>query len=113
VAKITNTTDDLFYLGDVELKPHATTEVPDEVVAQAKMSKAILGLFATGKLASGATAAKREAQLKDNPPYTGPPSVVHYKQPDQPGEGYVPRPMKPKVKPNGGGSTPPPKPWST
>jgi hypothetical protein len=113
MAQITNTTDDLFYLGDVELKPHSTTEVPDDVVTRAKMSKAILGLFAMGKLASGATAAKREAQLKENPPYTGPPSVVHYKQPTSTEEGFVPRPTKPKAD---GSVAPPPKPkdsWST
>jgi hypothetical protein len=91
MAKITNTTDDLYYLGDVEIGPHSSVEVPDAVVTKAKQAKAITMLFASGSLALGETAAKREEKLKANPPYLGPPAAVHYKQATDTTHGFIPR----------------------
>ena len=99
MAKITNTTDDLFYIGDVEVKPHSTSEIADEVVTQARQSKAITILFASGKLVIGERAARHEEYVRDHPNYVGPPASVHYKQPKNPRE-FQPKPRPPQ-KPSG------------
>lgn len=99
MAKITNTTDDLFYIGDVEVKPHSTAEIDDEAVVQARQSKAITILFASGKLVIGERAARHEEYVRDHPTYVGPPASVHYKQPKNLRE-FQPKPRPPQ-KPSG------------
>ena len=80
MAKITNTTDDLFYIGEVEIKPHSTVEIADAALKYAKHSKAIMALLATGRLAEGDTAERREAANVLNPPRRGPAALVRPKQ---------------------------------
>jgi hypothetical protein len=94
MAKITNTTDDLFYIGDVEVKPHSTSEIDDKVVVQARRSKAITILFASGKLVIGEQAARHEEYVRDHPNYVGPPAAIHYKQPKNLRE-FQPKPTPP------------------
>ena len=98
MAKITNTTDDLFYIGDVEVKPHSTAEIDDEAVVQARQSKAITILFASGKLVLGERAARHEEYVRDHPTYVGPPASVHYKQPKNLRE-FQPKPRPPQKPP--------------
>ena len=105
MAKVTNTTDELFYVGGVEIKPHSTSEITDDVLAYAKNAKGILRLFAIGDLAEGDLAERREAAIKDNPPYTGPAASVH------PPLAKPPRShVKVEVKKSAGTAPPPPKP---
>lgn len=80
MAKLTNTTDDLYYLGEVEVPPHATVEVADDVLTRSYRSKALAALFATGRLVTGELAARREEANKEHPRLKGPAALVHPKQ---------------------------------
>jgi hypothetical protein len=60
--KVTNTGDQPLYLGSVNIAPHTTADVPDDVLAEAKKSKVVEGWFANGTLKTGDAAADAEAE---------------------------------------------------